>query len=196
MDILRKDKLQYIKDNIDNMDDENLESLYIKITNILPKKYKKQYPLRIDKMLFIESHIRFIDDINLDNLKQFIIDSFKSAESEESMKYRIILEIINKILAAINHDKIKCLTDFAGIRRELILSDDIRDLFNDNKYYIFKNGFNKDNYRSIQSNRKYQHFAILKKMIKELGYDIVSKIKCKFVNKQKTVFTVYNIIKI
>jgi len=195
MDSLRKTKIKYIKDNIVDVDDDDVTTLYEKAISVAPRKLKNENQERIEKVKYIENNLRYIDDLNLDYLKDRIEKSLIYEETDEDRKKRIVLEIINRISVAIGKKQIKDLCDFVNIRRNMILSDDVKTIVNDNREYIFKNGFNKAECMVYQKNLRNPHYSIIKGMLKQIGYDIVSKNTSKYVNKVREMFTVYSIIK-
>jgi hypothetical protein len=194
MESLRRNKIKYIKDNIIDIEDDIVIKLYENTVKYVPNKTKKK-SCRIDMMKYIESNIGYIETEKLNELIDIIESAISAEDTDDAIKSRVVLEILNKILVRINHKRIKNITDFVNIRRDLLLTDDIKILIENNKDYIYKNGFNKDNYKSIQSNIKYRHFSILKRMVKEIGYDIKAINKTKYIEKERVIFTEYSIIK-
>jgi hypothetical protein len=195
MDSLRKTKIKYIKDNIVDVDDDDVTTLYEKVILVVPRKLKNDNQERIEKVKYIENNLRYIDDPNLDYLRDRIEKSLIYEETDEDRKKRVVLEIINRISVAIGKKQIKDLCDFVNIRRNMMLSDDVKTIVNDNREYIFKNGFNKSECMVYQKNLRNPHYSIIKGMLKQIGYDIVSKNTSKYVNKVREMFTVYSIIK-
>ena len=188
--------VNYIKNNIINIDEDDIDNIYNKINLIIPNKVKKKGILiRADKILYIESMLRLVEIDILKEIKENIEDKINYVETEEDKKTRITLEIINKILFANNIKQIKKFTDFISIKRDIMLTDKSINIVNENKEYIFKNGFNKTGCKIYHTYIKSPHLSIIKGMLKEIGYEIKSRVKSKQIDKVSEKFMVYTIIK-
>ena len=187
MEELRKTKIKYIKDNLGDVEDEDIDKIYDNMVKLMKDNIKDKNKLdRVDKMKYILKNLMFINSDNINVIKEIGEKSIECIESDEEKKHRIVLEIINKVLEAMQHNKIKNLCDFVDIKREYIFSDKVKKVIENNKKYIRDNGFKK---LSIP------HFSIIKEIIQEIGYEIVPRIKSHTVNNKKKVYTVYTIIK-
>jgi hypothetical protein len=196
MTSVRINIVKYIKDNIVNIDEDDIDNIYNKINQIIPNKIKKKgIMIRAEKILYIESMLRLIDIDVLEEIKENIEEKINYVETEEDKKSRITLEIINKILVANNITRIKKLTDFISIRRDVMLTDESINIVNENKEYIFDNGFDKTGCKVYHTYIKSPHLSIIKGMLKEIGYEIKSKVKSKQIDKISEKFMVYTIIK-
>jgi hypothetical protein len=194
MSLIRKNRFEYIEKSLNILDDEMITSIYDKISSITKKALKKGNIERIDKIQYIEENIKNINDIDLESFVNTIEESFE--ESDEDRKIRVALELINKILIAIGKKKIKDLCKFIDVRRDLLLSKEIQEIIEKNKRLLFEEtGFNKKDCNAQPSKAKYPHFAILRGIIRECGYDLVSKNKTKHIDKEIKMITQYSIIK-
>ena len=191
----RKRNVKYILDNMVDINDDDIDTIYNKIIEFVPIKVKKKKLNRMDKILHIKSNLIFIENDNLETLKDIVFDAVNYVESEEDKKLRITLEIINKILHANNYPEIKNLTDFVDIKRDIMLSEESINVVNENKEYIFKNGFNKTGCKIYHTYIKSPHLSIIKGMLKEIGYMIKSKMEGKSVNKIREMYMIYTIVK-
>jgi hypothetical protein len=138
----------------------------------------------------------YVDQPTLNGLQDIIYDSINREEPEEEIKYKITLEIINKILVANKLKKIKKLDDFVNVKRDIILKESTIKVINNNKDYIFDNGFSKVGCRIYYKNIKTPHFTILKGMLKEIGYEITSKPSRKAIDKNIESTMIYTITKV
>ena len=198
MGTTRKSNINYIKDNIADVNDSEIDILYDKIIKIVPVKIdnkKGDEIKRLQKILYIESNLKFVENDDLDNLKLIVYESLNHIETNDEKKERIVLEIINKILEANNIAQINKLNEFIRIKRDIILSNETNKVIDDNKEYIFNNGFSKAGCKIYYRNIKTTHFSIIKGILKEIGYDMKSKLGSKTINKIKESFMVYTIIK-
>jgi hypothetical protein len=194
MSLIRKNRFEYIKKSLDILDDDTISDIYNKIIAILNKEIKKNNITRADKLLHIETHLRLIDDDNLELITKIIKSSFE--ESENDKKIKVVIGIINKILIVIDKDPITDLCEFIDIKRDDILSDDVKNIIEENKKDLFKEkGFKKKDCVVQETNITYPHFSILKGIIKDVGYEMKSKNKTKMIDKVKTMITTYSIIK-
>jgi hypothetical protein len=80
--------------------------------------------------------------------------------------------------------------------RDEILSDVCKDLINENKNYIFENGFSKNRCKVYQTKIINKHFSLFKGMVNQVkGYVLKSKTKVKTHNYERTPYIDYYIDK-
>ena len=196
MEPLRKKKLQYIKDNIDFLQDKYIDSIYEKICINIPNKLKNDLK-RVDKMKHIEPNLKYLEDDMMEIVNQIIKKNLIYEETDEEKKKRVVLDLINKILSVIGHTEIHDLEDFIDIRRDDILSDKVKNIIDENKDYIFEtNGFNKAECMVYQKNLKNPHFSVIKGILNEIGFEMIAKSKADYINKKKIPYRDYYIKKI
>lgn len=184
MDSIRKNKLQFVKDNLDNVTDRYIDNIYNSVNEIIPNK--KNIIKRIDKMKYIEANIGYVEDDILGKINNQINKSLGIVENKEDRKKRVVLEILNKILVAIDKDEIKSIDEFVDIRRDDLLNDDVKELIEENKTYLFnKNGFSKTDCKIYQTNIKFPHFSIIRGILKEVGYELISENKVVYEKRKK-----------
>jgi hypothetical protein len=197
MEPLRKKKLQYIKDNIDFLQDKYIDSIYEKLCINIPNKIKTKDLKRVDKMKHIEINLKYLEDDMMETINQIIIKNLVYEETVEEKKKRIVLDLINKILTIIGHTEIHDLEDFIDIRRDDILSDKVKNIIDENRDYIFEtNGFDKAGCMIYQKNLKNPHFSIIKGILNEVGFEMIAKSKADYINKKKIAYRDYYIKKI
>jgi len=198
MSTIRKPVIKYIKDNISDTLDPDIDLVFDKVVRSMPKntKFDNIDRSRADKISYINENMGYVDQLTLNKLQDIIYDSINREEPEEEIKYKITLEIVNKILVANKLKKIKKLDDFVNIKRVIILTEKTIKVINDNKDYIFQNGFSKVGCRIYYKHIKTPHFTILKGMLKEVGYEIVSKPSRKAIDNNIESTMVYTITKI
>ena len=135
---------------------------------------------RAIKLDFIKNNMDNLDDAELKTVEKLIIDSFKKIETTDSIRKRVALEIINRILIALNKEPIYDLTDFKNVSREELLSERCNDVITRNKSYILQNKFNKQGCNIYQEKKiANPHFSLLKGMWKQANYLLCSTIKIK-----------------
>jgi hypothetical protein len=192
MSLARKNNYEYIKKSLEVLDDNMINDLYDKISENINKTIKKKKIGRIDKMLFIDANLKFVFDKDLEDYMEIVEESFK--EPENDRKIRIILELINKVLVVIEYDQIETLCDFIEISREDLLKDEVRDIFEKNKKNIYKvNKFNRKSCVPSSDKIKNPHLVMLKGILKEVGYKLVSKNRIKNIEGEPKMTTYYNI---
>jgi hypothetical protein len=192
----RKKSVKYILDNMIDIEDDVIDVLYDKIIEYVPNKLVKKTKLkRLEKVLYINSNLMFIESVNIDKLKDIIYDSLNHIETENEKKTRITLEIVNKILEANDMKQINKLIEFIRVKRDVIISEETNKIIDDNKEYIFNNGFSKVGCKVYHTYIKTPQFSILKGMLKEIGYEMKSKTSSKYVDKVREMYMVYTICK-
>ena len=149
---------------------------------------------RATKLDFIKNNMDNLDDTELKTVEKLIIDSFKKIETDDSIRKRIALEIINRILIALNKEPIHDLTDFKNVSREELLSLHGSDVITRNREYILLNKFNKQGCNIYQEKKiANPHFSLLKGMLRQANYSLCSTIKIKTEKKVRTKYTFYYI---
>jgi len=196
MDPIRKTKLLYIRDNIDYLHDEHIDTIYDKLSESIPNKTKIKELKRVDKMKHIEPNIKYLEDEILENVNQIIKKGLVYEETDEERKTRVVLEIINKVMVALERKPINYFDEFVDIRRDEIISDAVKEVIDAHRDYIFeKNGFNKAECMVYQKNLKNPHFSVIKGILSEVGYELVSQSKADYIKKKKIPYTDYYIKK-
>lgn len=192
MSLIRKNNYEYIKKSLEVLDDDTIDVLYDKISENINKTIKKKKIGRIDKMLFIDANLKFVFDEDLENYMEIIEESF--VEPENDRKIRIILELLNKVLVEIEYDQIENLCDFIEVSREDLLREEVREIFEKNKKNIYKvNKFNRKSCVPSSDKIKNPHLVMLKGILKEVGYKLVSKNRIKNIDDVAKMTTYYNI---
>ena len=189
----RTEKITNIVDNLTNVPDDHLPEILKIVNNAIKNKENRDEDTRYDMIQFIEKNLRYCVDDDINRIEDTILK--KEVESKDEKFTRIILEIINKSLKAINKPKINDICDFK-MTRDDFLSDGVVKVFNDNKKYIFENEFNKKKCKAYQSKIVYKHVSIFRGMLKQANYTMISKTKFKTNNYVKTPYTMYYINKI
>lgn len=196
MENLRSTKLKYIRGNIGDVDDNNINLLFDKVIETMPQKNKKSVNRR-DKLLYIENNLRYVDGPNLECVWEIIANALNYEESIEDKRIRITLNILNKILKAINRRSIDNLCDFCNVRRDHLIGDITKNIINDNQQIIFEEVFTKKECITTQQSKlSYPHFSLLKGMLNVMGYEFIPTKKSKFANGKRDIFTIYSIQKI
>ena len=106
MSTIRKPLIKYIKDNIADTLDTDIDLIFDKVVLCMPKNTKIVEMNRADKIIYIDKNMGFIDQKTLNEIQDIIYDSINREEPEEEIKYKITLEIVNKILIANKMKKI------------------------------------------------------------------------------------------
>ena len=119
-----------------------------------------------------------------------------NVESEEEKMKRVMLEIINKILNLMNKDQVNDICEFVDVRRNELLKIEYSELINENKDYIFSNGFNKHECQMYQPKIKHSHISILKGMLKQLGHTLKSINHKTIIGGEAKAYTTYSVQKI
>ena len=196
MSTIRKPLIKYIKDNIADTLDTDIDLIFDKVHKANPKKPRLVKMDRGKKIIYIDDNMGYVDQPTLNEIKDIIFDSINREESDKEKKYRIVLEIINKILIANKLKQIKTLEEFVNINREVILTEETIKVMDNNKDYIFENGFSKAKCRIFYKNIKTPHFTLLKGIIKEVGYEITSKAISRYIDKIRVLKMVYTIVNV
>jgi hypothetical protein len=191
---LRKNKIKYITENIINLTDTYIFELYKTICQYIPNsKYNKNI-IRYDANIYIESNLRHVNKTQLDNLYKIVYDVLDHTETDGDKKKRITLEIINQFLEKMNMVKIKDFLEFKNVRRELLISEDFKNLVEDNKDYIFtEGGFSKHDCGVYSKQIKTPQISIFKGMLNQIGYELESESKRKTTKGECKCITYYSI---
>jgi len=192
----RTEKINIINDNLGNVPDDILTHVYKNVNNEINQKKKvKNEPKtsRFEKIQYVENNLRYVADEDIIEIESLINEDYE--ETQQKKLERVALKIINKLLEAKEKPKINNLCDFTMTRDE-ILSDECCDVINNNKQYIFENGFSKTDCKVNQSGTKYKHFSLFKGMIGQIeGHLLQSKLRFKSRNYEREAFTEYHIVK-
>jgi hypothetical protein len=199
----RKQKYKFIKDNIDDLADDQIIQTYDIVNQIVENSDNCE--TRYKQMLLIGNNLKFVDEINLDKIysmmnnfinlqeKEILVDKNIDNDTGNQKMNQILLDILNKILQAMGKEQIYDICDFADIRRDELLDEKYEKIINDYKSQIFECGFNKHECKIYQINVKNHHLSILKGMLKQLGYSLCSKNYKKMRNKTLESYTSYTI---
>lgn len=190
----RTEKITNINDNLANVPDDYLPEVLKIINKAIKRKIKdSENVTRYDMMQFIEKNLRYCNDDDIENIEVIILKN-EIAETRDEKFTRITLEIVNKLLKAIDKPKINDLCDFK-LSRDNFLCDAVIKVFDDNKTYIFENEFDKKKCKAYQSKIVHKHVSIFRGMLKQANYILISKTKFKTCNYVKTPYTMYYINK-
>ncbi len=193
---IRKNLIKYIKENIKEVSDIDITSIYNIINNEIKCKQKEDVDLnRHYKINYIDNNIHYVEKHHLIDIEKIIIQSLAFEECPELKMEKIVKELINKMLVAMDKKEIKNLSDFIDVRREIIIDQKCKDIVDSNSEYIFNNGFSKLECGVYQKIIKYPHLSILKGMLKKIGYELCSKTRSEFIDKKRHVYTLYTIKK-
>lgn len=186
---VRKTMRIYIIENLIDITDDQIKEICDKISDILQKKCGDMN--RPQMITYIEKNIRNVDDANLTDLKNTIAGFMNYEEPINDKKKRIALEITNNLLLAMNKKKIENLIDFIDIRRDDLLSNNCKKVIDDNRDYIFENGFSKEECMVYQKKLRNPHLSVFKGILKQVGYELTSKNKSKRSNGVRDMFVMY-----
>ena len=190
---IRKNKRIYIVENIIDINEKQLTKLYEIISDLMHTE--KDVLDRQHMLSYVENNLKYVEGNDLIVIKDMVAGFVANEESDEDKMKRVTLEIINKILRAIGKKEINELEEFVDIPREDILSDSCKNVMDDNKDYIFENGFNKTECMLYQTKIKVKHLSILKAMLKKIGYKLHSIHSGRRINGKKKPYTTYTITK-
>ena len=192
---IRKNMIKYIKDNITEVSDTDITSIYGIIINEM-KTDTTENINRFNKIVFIEKNLQYMEILQLKDIEKIIIKSLTYEESQEEKMQKIVLEIVNKILIEMGKKEINNLCDFVDVRRDIMMDTKYKNIFESNSDYIFKNGFSKMECGVYQKIIKNPQISILKGMLKKIGYELCSKHRSSKTNNERETYTVYHIQKI
>jgi hypothetical protein len=191
----RLNKIKLIKDNLVNLPDDNLSEIYDKLFNMMNNKIKKGITDRITKTYYIDDNLKYMDDEHVIIFENIIINCLFHEENCQDKMKRVVLEITNKLLTSMEKTLILDLCDFNNINRNELLSDQCKKIINDNKTYIFSNGFSKHECNVYQTKLKNPHISIFKGMLKQVGYELCYENKTKMTKGIRKRYTIYFIKK-
>lgn len=187
----RINKIKFIINDLINIPDVILNEMYDKINNMInTKKVKKEVLNRLKKVQFIKSNLENLEDDNI-----ILIEKMTNKEDREDTEIekltKIALELINKLLVAIDKQPIQNLSDFKDIHRDDMICSDIINVFNQNKKHMTDNGFDDLEYVTYEKNLKYPHLSMVRCVLKKVNCELKSKNKSKTVEGKRIVSTVY-----
>lgn len=183
----RQKKIIQIIDNLHFIGETNLKNIYqIVVENLELQKISNVVMNKIERGESL-AHVNDVEKKdNGDKRKE-------KKETKEDKKKRVMLEIINKILVLMDKDEINDLNNFIDIRRDVLLDEKYAKLMDENKEYIFKNGFDKHQCQIYQTKVKNMHISMLKGMLKQIGYTLYSKNHKKMIKGVFDSHTTYSI---
>jgi len=191
----RKTMTDYIKNNMIDFSDENVNSVYNVLKDVIEIGDQEEHCSRQKKMLIIFSNLQYVDERNLLKIYKDVKNILNPTETKEEKMKRIALDIINKILILMGLNKVDDLCNFINIRRDELLDEKYAKLLDDNKEYIFNNGFSKYECQFYQKKVRNIHISMLKGMLKQIGYTLCSKNHKKMVKGEFLTHTTYSIQK-
>lgn len=191
----RTKKITNIKENLVNIPDDILTDVYKIINDAINKKKKEKDPVnRFEKVQYIKLNLEYVDNEGVAEIED-VMTHKEHEETESEKMLRVILEIANKLLETIKKPQIDNVCDFR-MSRDDILSDECKNVINENKKYIFESGFNKSDCKIGQSGTKNKHFSLFKGMVGQIeGHSLQSKLKFKTHNYERESFTEYHIVR-
>jgi len=192
--MLRNEVGKSIVENIKNVNDDIVSSVYDKMRKIYCENFGNEYTEqnnRGQKIIFIEKNMYMVSDIDLQKINDLLEDNIKY-----NKMYATLLEILNEILALMKIDKIHTITDFKNIPRNKLKSDECNKIIMDKRVTIINSGFGKNidgfyTYKRI----KYGHLNVLRTMIEKLGYTLTTFKASKMSNGTRKFSTSYSIKK-
>ena len=190
----RKNKTVYIIDNIANITDSQLTKLYDKVIDVTHKDTCDDFD-RVQMLEFIEKNLRYVNDECLLIIDDMVANFIICEESDEEKKYRIVLEVINKILEVLKIKRINELCEFDHVERKLLLCEDCKRVVNENLKYILENGFSKHGCMLYSKNIKDPHLSVIKGMLKQIGYKLQPNRRSKMKNRERIIYIDYSIVK-
>lgn len=191
---IRKNLIEYIKNNIRVVSDSDIEKIYEKVCDHSDPEFSKNKTRR-NKIIFIENNLDFTEEKSLIDIKKIMKVSLISNESQEDKMKRVTLEIFNKILVELKKPEIDDLCDFVKIPRKTLVGETYKNIVNENMKYIFENGFNKTEFAPYIKTLKSPHIAFLRDMLKKIGYDMPGKNRTVYAEDNKHTETFYSIQK-
>lgn len=156
--------------------------------------------IRYNQITYIEKNLEHVEESILDQLENFLCSNQflnnkekKSQNPKEAKQKEIVLRVINEILSMHGLDVIDDLDEFREVDREVFTGDECRNIIENYKSEIFKNGFSKTDCMVYQKKLKYPHLSLVKGILKKIGYELVSKNKSEYVNRKKITKTYYQV---
>jgi len=200
---IRKDLVNYVKENLVNANKDAVSKIYIKINDILNREENNDSDLannnsndisRYKQITTIENNLKYTSEEELEDINK-ILNNSAIKESQEDKMIRVALEVINNILVEMNKNKIQDLCEFVDVQREELTKDKYKQIINDNLEYIFSNGFMRSDCMVYQKTIKFPHLSIMKGVLNSIGYELCSKRTNRTINKVKVEDTFYCIKK-
>ena len=188
--LVRKNMIDYIKNNIRVMGDAEIEKIYNLAHDTL-KTQNDENMTRRDKIIYVENNLEFIDEHGISDIKKLIIVALICNETQGEKMNRIGLEIINKILVSIEKPEITDVSNFSKISRKSLKSELCKNIINENMNYIFENGFNKVEFAPYLKSLKSPQIAFLRAMLKQIGYEMQGKNRTVYSGDTKHTETFY-----
>jgi hypothetical protein len=208
---IRKKTLDYVKKNIETISDDGITKLYNKIISIKNDNNdsnndnnsddnsnddndgcNNKQTNRLSQMVFIENNLRYMNRDNLEYVKTIVTESITYIENKEEKMKRVMLEILNKILIAMEKEEIPNICDFKNIYRDELIKDKYKKIIDDNLTYIINNEFSKNTCMVYHQKKiKNYHLSIIKGMLKSINFKLSSKKIIRYINKEKHTYIVY-----
>jgi hypothetical protein len=200
---IRKDLVNYVKENLVNANGTAISKIYTKINDILNREENNDSDLassnsndisRYKQITTIENNLKYTNEEELEDINK-ILNNSAIKESQEDKMIRVALEVVNNILVEMNKNKIQDLCEFVDVQREELTKDKYKQIINDNLEYIFSNGFTRSECMVYQKTIKYPHLSIMKGVLNSIGYELCSKRTNRTINDIKIEDTFYCIKK-
>lgn len=140
------------------------------------------------KLDYIRANVAKLTEDELKNIDDKMTDA-----KIEHMK-KVLLEVINEILEAIGELAIDEITDFKDVSRDLMLTDECRQVVSNNRIKIIDAEFGR-NFSALHGHKavKNEHLIVLKQMCKRIGLTMIAKHTTKIIDKQRICITKYYI---
>src|ERR1700722_13429014 len=103
----RKNKLNFIIDNIACVNDDDIVDIYNVVTESLKTKNKDKTDIRLDQIKYIETNLRYINDDIILKIEDVINKIVLYEETDDEIRQRMTLKVINEIFTIIGKDRIK-----------------------------------------------------------------------------------------
>lgn len=194
IDNKRGTKVKYICDNIMLLRDDSLNEMHPKLF-VSTESNEKEEKNSVEIAKLIANNISYFNDNMIEYIEKNIKKSLSKKENPNEKKLRIALEITNKILKKHDLPPIYDLCEFKDFSREKMLCDECKNVINDNKKYIFDNGFDKIKCGAYQKTQENQHFSIFKGILSQVGHKLCSKTRNSYATGTRLVKTFYYIKK-
>lgn len=167
---------------IKNSRDVIVNDVYNKICVLCENENNNELP-RPKKLKYIQKNMSHISDEDLASIDK------KITQTKNEYKREIVLELLNELLEHIGEDAIDSITEFRDIPKNLLLTDECRQIVLDFNDKIIEAEFTKNlkslhRYKTVQ----YDHYVILKQLCKKSNHTLTTKQKNKTINHER-VFT-------
>lgn len=192
--ISHKTLISRIKNTFIDLSDEHVDLVYNFFKNTLDGEDLEDHDTREKKLRFMHDNIQFVNENDLKDMLKIINNMLNPpAETKGDKMKRVMLEIINKLLIAMNRNTVNDICEFKNISREELMDDTCAKILIGNRNYIFANGFSKHECQFYQKKVVNVHFSMLKGMLKQTGYVLSSKNQKKMINNTQKTITTYNV---